>query len=75
MHIEREIDLEKLEKKMPVEGGNTSINHPDLSGFGRLLSALTDKEENPITEHGSSPDATIIEPEKNVNSENEDFEL
>lgn len=70
-----EIDLEKLEKKMSVEGGNTSINHPDLSGFGRLLSALTDKEENPITEHGSSPNATIIEPEKNVNSENEDFEL
>ena len=43
----------------------SSINHPELSGFGRLLSALTDiiegiasdsqVEVNPMTENGSSP--------------------
>lgn len=37
-----EIDLEKLEKKLSVEVGNSSINHPEEPGLGRLLSALTD---------------------------------
>ena len=40
-----EIDLDKLDKKLSVEGGNPSINHPDSEepGLGRLLSALTDR--------------------------------
>lgn len=37
-----EIDLEELEKKLSVEVGNSSINHPEEPGLGRLLSALTD---------------------------------
>ncbi len=37
-----EIDLEALREKISVEVGNSSINHPDEPGLGRLLSALTD---------------------------------
>ena len=45
-----EIDLEKLKERLSVEGGYSSINHPDEPGLGRLLSALTDSNNLTLSE-------------------------
>jgi len=59
------LNLNDLEKKMSVEDGNPSINHPDSEepGLGRLLSALTDVS---IVDEKNT-DVNKYSPVKNIN--------